>query len=56
MVVVYGRRRVGKTELITKFCEDKPNIFYASKECSDGVQLQSFSKAIVSYAPSNLSL
>ncbi len=50
MVVVYGRRRVGKTELITKFCEDKPNIFYASKECSDGVQLQSFSKAIVSYA------
>ena len=51
MVVVYGRRRVGKTELITKFCEDKPNIFYAAKECSDGVQLQSFSKAIVSYAP-----
>lgn len=51
MVVVYGRRRVGKTELITKFCEEKPNIFYASKECSDGVQLQSFSKAIVSYAP-----
>lgn len=51
MVVVYGRRRVGKTELITKFCEDKHNIFYASKECSDGVQLQSFSKAIVSYAP-----
>ena len=47
MVVVYGRRRAGKTELVTKFCEYKPNIFYASKECSDGVQLQSFLKAIV---------
>lgn len=51
MIVLYGRRRVGKTELITKFCENKPNIFYSAKECIDSVQLQSFSNAIISYAP-----
>lgn len=51
MIVLYGRRRVGKTELITKFCDKKPNIFYSAKECIDGVQLQAFSNAIISYAP-----
>lgn len=51
MVVLYGRRRVGKTELITKFCEDKPNIFYASKECLDSVQLKAFSNVVISYSP-----
>lgn len=24
MLVLYGRRRVGKTELLRRFCEDKP--------------------------------
>jgi len=27
MVVMYGRRRIGKTTLIKKFIEDKPAIF-----------------------------
>ena len=26
-VVIYGRRRVGKTALINEFCKDKPTIF-----------------------------
>lgn len=51
MIVLYGRRRVGKTELITKFCDKKPNIFYSAKECIDSVQLQAFSNAVISYAP-----
>ena len=26
-IVIYGRRRVGKTALINEFCKDKPTIF-----------------------------
>lgn len=28
LVVLYGRRRVGKTELLRQFCQDKEHIFY----------------------------
>ncbi len=48
-IVIYGRRRVGKTELITTFCENKPNIFYAAKESTDTAQLLSFSQTLIAY-------
>ena len=28
LFVLYGRRRVGKTELLHAFCADKPHIFF----------------------------
>lgn len=31
-VVIYGRRRVGKTALINEFCKDKKTIFYLATE------------------------
>lgn len=46
-IVLYGRRRVGKTELLRFFCKDKPNVFYVCRECTDGEQLQIFSKKIL---------
>lgn len=49
LIVLYGRRRVGKTELITRFCEGKPAIFYSSKEESDTSQLAAFSRALLSH-------
>ncbi|MCQ4772271.1 AAA family ATPase [Lacrimispora saccharolytica] len=29
-IVIYGRRRVGKTALINEFCKDKPTIFFSA--------------------------
>ncbi len=49
LIVLYGRRRVGKTELITEFCKGKPNIFYSSKETTDQSQLGAFSRALISH-------
>lgn len=34
-VVIYGRRRIGKTALITEFCKDKPHIFFLATEESE---------------------
>ena len=35
LVVLYGRRRVGKTETLREFCKGKPHVFYSSREVSD---------------------
>ena len=48
-VMLYGRRRVGKTELLTEFCADKPCIFYTCREYTDNKQLQSFTDKVHSY-------
>lgn len=49
LIVLYGRRRIGKTELLKEFCKDKPNFFYTCREYTDGVQLKSFTEKIRSY-------
>ena len=47
LIVLYGRRRVGKTETIKQFCKDKKHIFYSCKECTDTEQMQLFSQIIL---------
>lgn len=46
LVVLYGRRRVGKTETLREFCKNKPHIFYSCTQSTDKVQLAKFSKQI----------
>ena len=48
-IVIYGRRRVGKTETISEFCQDKPNLFFSCRECTDVVQRANFSRAVLSF-------
>lgn len=46
LFVLYGRRRVGKTELLRHFCADKPHIFFIATLSSDPDQLAAFSQEI----------
>lgn len=47
LIVVYGRRRVGKTETLREFCKNKTHIFYSCREISDKLQLRSFSEKLL---------
>ena len=46
MAIIYGRRRIGKTALIRKFCEGKPVFFYTARAWKDAFQLEEFSQAV----------
>ena len=47
LVVLYGRRRVGKTETLREFCKGKPHVFFSCREVSDKLQLCSFSEKLL---------
>lgn len=49
MVVVYGRRRVGKTTLLTHFAQGKPTLFFAAQQQSARNNLVDFSSAIADF-------
>lgn len=45
-VIIYGRRRVGKTALINEFARNKPTIFFPALKSSAQGNLEALSKAI----------
>lgn len=46
LFVLYGRRRVGKTELLRAFCAGKAHIFFIATLSADSEQLATFSQQI----------
>jgi AAA+ ATPase superfamily predicted ATPase len=46
LFILYGRRRVGKTELLRTFCAHKPHIFFIATLSSDRDQLAAFSQDV----------
>lgn len=48
-IIMYGRRRVGKTSLITEFCKGKPNIYFSAVKGTVGENLEQLSKAIYAH-------
>ncbi len=48
-IVIYGRRRVGKTALINEFCKGKPAIYFSALNASAQENLEALSKAIYLY-------
>ena len=47
LIVLYGRRRVGKTETLREFCKGKPHIFFSCTQTTDRAQLQRFSRQLL---------
>jgi hypothetical protein len=41
-IVVYGRRRVGKTELLKEFCADRPHIYFLAAQEAEHRQREKF--------------
>lgn len=48
-VIIYGRRRVGKTALINEFVKDKPVIYFPALNTNAKDNLTALSKAICAY-------
>lgn len=51
-VVIYGRRRVGKTALINHFIDDKKSIYFMGVESNEKQNLENLSKSIIGFSSS----
>ena len=49
LFILYGRRRVGKTELLRAFCAGKPHLFFIATLSSDSDQLAAFSQSVYGF-------
>jgi len=49
MVVIYGRRRIGKSTLIAQFTQDKRSIFFTATETDSKRNLEIFSRTIMKH-------
>jgi AAA+ ATPase superfamily predicted ATPase len=46
LIVLWGKRRVGKTELVKQFIKDKPHVYFLSESTNEKEQLLRFSQGI----------
>ena len=47
LIMLYGRRRIGKTEILRRFCEGKEHVFFSCTETPDELQLSAFSNRVL---------
>jgi len=47
--VVYGRRRVGKTELLKAFCADRPHVYFLAAQEAEHRQREKFVEQVADY-------
>ena len=48
-LILYGKRRVGKTELIKKYCQDKPFLYFLATRGSSYDLLKTLTEIITAY-------
>ncbi len=56
MMIMYGRRRVGKTKLITEFIKDKNAIFYVAEENNDLLNKNKFTQTVLDHYQANIGI
>ncbi|MDO9516566.1 MAG: ATP-binding protein, partial [Methanosarcinaceae archaeon] len=49
LIILYGRRRIGKTRLITEFISDKKGIFYFAQDTSPRIQIAGLQEKIAEF-------
>lgn len=49
LIVLWGKRRVGKTELIKQFMSGKPHIYFLGESTSEPQQIHRFSEALAAF-------
>lgn len=54
MVVLYGRRRVGKTTLLSKFIENRKALFFLASEESEGINRAAFKEKAADFTGNEL--
>lgn len=54
MVVVYGRRRIGKTALITEFLRNKPGLYFLATEESEAQNRVAFQQQVATFTGDSL--
>jgi len=47
--VLYGRRRVGKTELLKEFCDDRPHIYFLAAQEAEDRQREKFVETVADH-------
>lgn len=56
MLIIYGRRRVGKTRLLTEFIKDKNAIYYVAEENNDFRNREKFAKIAMNHFEDDLNV
>lgn len=46
LIILWGKRRIGKTELVKQFIKDKPHIYFLSESIGESDQLKRFSSSV----------
>lgn len=52
-LVLYGRRRIGKTSLLQEFSRSHKTLMYSAQEKNDALNLLDFSKSVQNYFEGN---
>ncbi|HOT94505.1 MAG TPA: ATP-binding protein [Methanoregulaceae archaeon] len=54
MIILYGRRRIGKTRLIGEFIRDKPGVLYFAEDTSPSLQMRQLQAACAAFLNDSL--